>query len=120
MTKQTNIVMNDTTKGLVVRDQNRQGNVRKSVMNLVGYFITVAGGDPNNPTPEQYASAEDKVDEMSFYLLSNYIGLIEGYERGNKRAKTQLLVEIDNINEVTYPYMDAAAKQYLKDNLNAL
>jgi len=103
MAKQQKNVQNEMVQELVDRSlTNRFGTLSAASVGIVGYFMGL--GDTQ-------VQAEAKVKEVSRLIKSDFFLYVLG--------DTQPLIDdINAIDEVAYPYMDAAAKAFVISILN--
>jgi hypothetical protein len=91
----------DATGGYSSRTRNRELTLMKATMSFVGYFMGLG---------DDQTTAESKVSDVSTEVAQ----FLYVYTLGN----TQPLIDaINNIDEVAFPYMDAAAKAKITGDL---
>lgn len=92
-----------------IRNKNRKGTLAAATMALVIHFMGLG---------DDQVTANDKVDQISDVLLDTVPGAVTGYSMGCARQKTKLIDAINGIDEVAFPFFDAAAKLVIVNKLN--
>lgn len=109
MSKQSKIIKSDEAINYMIRTDNRVATISDGLMQLVGYFMGLG---------DDYATAVDKSDQISYEILKTHTYALEGYERGNSRCKADLIDALNNVDENLYPFFDAAAKSFVIQIIN--
>ena len=108
MPKQNKDMHSEMTNDYIVRSlHNRFGTLANATMNMVGYFINLG---------KTYSEAQLQVDQISFVMFGND-SFVFGYIMGSVTCRSAFFDKINNIDEVTYPFMDSDAKSFLINEL---
>ena len=109
MAKENKLLKTDDVNNYMIRTDNRNSTIAQANMGMISYFMGLG---------DNQVDATDKSDQISYEILKTHTYAIEGYERGNSRCKTDLVNAINGIDEVAYPFFDAAAKAYVLGIIN--
>jgi len=104
-------LFDEDTMDVRTRTSNRNGTLFSASVSLMKYYIGLG---------DDVATAKDKVDQIADVIYDSFAGAVLGYESGVTRQKVKLIAAIEGIDEVAFPFFDAAAKQVVTDKLQLI
>lgn len=93
--------MGQLTPSYEMRNAAREKTLDEATMALVGYYMNLG---------DDQATAEDKVGQISDVVAPYMYSYVKG-------RTSKLISELNAIDEVTYPFYDAAAKSFMETQL---
>jgi hypothetical protein len=93
--------MGELTPSYEMRNAAREKTLDDATMSLVGYYMSLG---------DDQATAEDKVGQISDEVAPWMYSYVKG-------RTSKLIAELNAIDEVAYPFYDAAAKAFMADAL---
>jgi hypothetical protein len=93
--------MGQLTPSYEMRNAAREKTLDDATMGLVGYYMNLG---------DDQATAEDKVGQISDEVAPWMYSYVKG-------RTSKLIAELNAIDEVTYPFYDAAAKAFMANLL---